>query len=119
MPVGDKFLERLLILDGEIMEVGNGYWVSFKARQVTATTARLHGIKYSLCLFAPNDDRVVCFDNAHPISIGKGPAKKKITLNDHVHRGEMVELYSYTDAETLLVDFWDAVYDYLKKEGVQ
>ncbi len=31
----------------------------------------------------------------------------------------MVELYSYTDAETLLVDFWDAVYDYLKKEGVQ
>jgi len=119
MSAGDKTLERLLLLDGEIIEVGDGYWVNFTAHEIAATATRPHGIKYSLCLFAPNDDRVVCFDNAHQISVGKGPAKKKTTVHDHVHMGKRVKPYSYTDAETLLVDFWDAVYGYLKKEGVQ
>ncbi len=40
-------------------------------------------------------------------------------MKGHVHRGETVKPYGYTGAETLLVDFWAAVYDYLKKEGVQ
>ncbi len=119
MSKNDRTLEGLLILDGDIMEVGGGYWLSLKARQVAITTAIPHGIKYSLCLLTPNDDRVVCFDNAHPINVGKGRAKKITPVNDHVHREGKMRPYEYTDAGTLLVDFWKAVYDYLKKVGVQ
>lgn len=119
MSSDDRALDRLLLLDGEIMEVGDGYWVNIKARLAPATAARPHGIKYSLCLFAPNDDRVVCFDNSHQILVSKGRAKKKTTTSNHVHEEEKLKPYDYTDAETLMVDFWEAVDHHLKKEGVQ
>lgn len=118
MAAEDASLERLLNLDGEIMEVGGGHWIKIDARRVPVTPSRPHGIKYSLCLFAPDDRRVVCFDNAHPVAVGKRPARKRTIARDHVHKGEQVMPYGYTDAESLLVDFWDAVDAYLKKAGV-
>jgi hypothetical protein len=118
MPKEDASLDRLLVLDGEIMDVGGGHWVKIEARRVSAATARPYGVKYSLCLFAPDDRRVVCFDNAHPVAVGKGPARKKTIIADHFHKDGKIAVYAYTDAETLLVDFWDAVDAYLKKAGV-
>jgi aminoglycoside N3'-acetyltransferase len=114
----DRTLERLLALDGEIMEVGGGFWVSIKAHRVEATAERPNGVDYSLCLFTPDKVRVICFDNAHQISVGSGPSKRRTATSDHVHRGKKVKPYNYSDAETLLVDFWDAVYKHLKEEGV-
>jgi len=38
--------------------------------------------------------------------------------SDHVHKAEKIMPYGYTDAESLLVDFWDAVDAYLKKAVV-
>jgi hypothetical protein len=100
------------------MEVGGGFWIKVEAAQVEPTTQRPHGISYSLCLFSPGDERVVCFDNAHPIAVGNGPARKQTDVNDHVHKGERIKPYGYTNAETLLGDFWTEVYAWLKKEGV-
>lgn len=115
MPANERSLERLLLLDGEVLEVGGGYWVSIKAWRVAATADKPYGIKYSLCLFAPDDARIVCFDNSHPVRVGK----RKTIFSDHVHEGGKVKPYAYSDADTLLVDFWDAVYRHLKSEGVQ
>ena len=114
----DATLDRLLILDGDIMEVGGGYLVSIKAHRVAATPARPHGIDDSLCLIGPDDERAICFDNAHPIDVGTGPAKKRTKASDHMHAGEKVTAYDYTDAGTLLTDFWDAVDKLLKEEGI-
>lgn len=118
MPQDDATLDRLLVLDGEIMEVGGGFWIKIDARRVPITSSRSHGVKYSLCLFAPDDRRVVCFDNAHPVTVGKGPARRRTATSDHAHDGGRIVPYGYTDAGTLLVDFWDAVDTCLKKAGV-
>lgn len=119
MPADERSLERLLLLDGEAIELSGGYGVSFKAWRVAATADKPHGVKYSLCLFASDDARVVCFDNSHPVRIRSGPGKRKTTMSDHVHEGGKVRPYIFTDAETLLVDFWDAVYRHLKSEDTQ
>jgi hypothetical protein len=117
-PVDDNTLDRLLDLDGEVMELGGGFWVKIKARRVKPSAARTHGVNYSLCLFGPKDERLICYDNAHPIRIGSGPAKKRTSVRDHAHEREAIRPYVYTSAEGLLVDFWTDVYRILKEEGV-
>jgi hypothetical protein len=118
MAAEDVTLDRLLDLDGEVLEVGGGYWVNITATRVAADTARPFGVAYSLSLFGPDDQTVIRYDNAHPVSIGSGPAKRQSETGDHVHRGGVVKPYAYSDAETLLVDFWNDVYRVLEEEGV-
>src|SRR5664279_3591445 len=59
-------LEYLLGLDGNI-EVQNdaGYWVKMEVSSVAVTAERPHGIRYSLTLHAPDNTRLIGFDNAH------------------------------------------------------
>ena len=116
--VEDGTLDRLLDLDGEIMEVGGGYWVKITASRIAPDTTRPHGVEYSLSLFGPDDETVIRYDNAHPIKIGSGPATRQTETSDHVHKKERLKPYAYCDAETLLVDFWGDVYRVLKEEGV-
>ena len=120
---GDKYnrdggLERLLDLDGLIMEMGEGYCVKIDARRVEPAPGKPHGIDYSLCLFSPDDERLVCFDNAHPVGTGSGPARRLSATRDHVHIGGDAKPYDYTSAEDLMVDFWSAVDRVLKAKGV-
>jgi len=116
---GDPTLERLLDLDDEIMEVGGGYWVQFHASRVPPIEAKPHGVDYSLCLLAPSGSRLVCYDNAHPITTGRPPSRKLSDANDHRHdeKGK-VKPYGYANAEALLSDFWDDVKRVLKAKGI-
>ena len=61
-------LEYLLGLDGNI-EVQNdaGYWVKMEISSVTVMAERSHGIRYSLTLHAPDNTRLIGFDNAHGV----------------------------------------------------
>ena len=61
-------LEYLLGLDGNI-EVQNdaGYWVKMEVANVPVTAERPHGIRYSLTLHAPDNTRLIGFDNAHGV----------------------------------------------------
>ncbi len=100
------------------MEMGGGYWVKIVAHKVEPSEAKPHGIDYSLCLFSSDDERLVCFDNAHPVR-KKGFARPKVvSANDHVHMGKDVESYPYVDAEGLMHDFWEAVDQILAAKGV-
>lgn len=102
------------------MEVGKGFWIGIKAKRVEPTSERPHGIDYSLCFYRPDktDGRLLCYDNAHPIKVGSGPATHLTETHDHVHKGETIKPYPYKNAETLLEDFWTDVDQILKKEGV-
>jgi hypothetical protein len=113
----DATLGRLLDLDGQFIDMRNGYWVKIDARQVAATEARPHGIVYSLCLLGPTWERLVCFDNAHPVSLGTDPARKRTETNDHMHEGKRIKPYDYTNAGQLLDDFWELVFNVLKDTG--
>jgi hypothetical protein len=100
------------------MEVGRGYWVELRATPVPPTPERPHGIDYSLCLLGPEGFRLVCYDNAHPVTIGSGPGKRRMKTGDHRHVRTTVRPYVYKDAETLMQDFWTDVGRVLKEEGV-
>ena len=115
----DSTLDRLLMLHGEVIEIGHGYWVKFEATRIEPSTARPHGVSYALCLLTPDDERIVCFDNAHPIEVGSGPAARHTATNDHQHKGTRVKPYDYRNAEALLVDFWNAVDAALKERGIE
>jgi hypothetical protein len=114
----DATLSRLLELDDEIMEMGKGYWVEIHAARVSPTPDRPHGVDYSLCLLDPDDNRLVCYDNSHAVSVGRAPSRKKSKTRDHKHEREIVKPYDYVSAEKLLEDFWSDVERVLKKEGV-
>jgi hypothetical protein len=116
----DTGLDALLNLDGQVLVVDEqgGYWVKFEVRRVEVTTEKPHGLDYSLTLHARNNERLVGFDNAHPVRQSAGPGGKAKAAYDHKHRLRTVRLYPYRDAAALLADFWAEVDAVLKEKGV-
>ena len=111
----DLALDTLLDLDGITLVVDpeSGFWVRFVVTQVPPTPEKPHGLDYSLTLHGPNGERLVGFDNAH--SVGR---QKRGDPQDHRHRTRTVKPYDYSDAATLLADFWTEVDAVLKEKGV-
>ena len=113
----DPSLDTLLLLDGERFVVESGFWVKFDVVRVEATPERPHGFDYSLTLHDAENERILGFDNAHPIAEGSGPGARTRIEYDHLHKGERVRFYDYRDAATLLSDFWEEA-DRILKERV-
>jgi uncharacterized protein DUF6516 len=111
----DPTLDVLLDLDGQVLVVDpqGDHWVRFTVMRVPATRQKPHGLNYSLTLHGPDGERLVGFDNAHPV--GK---RKRDAPQDHHHRLRTVRPYHYEDAATLLADFWAAVDALLRERGV-
>src|SRR5580700_644031 len=74
---------------------------------------RPHGLDYSLTLHGPDGERLVGFDNAHPVG-----RRKRGEPHDHRHRLRSIRPYEYRDAATLLADFWETVDAVLRERGV-
>jgi hypothetical protein len=113
-------LEGLLSLDGETMELGDGYWVKFRAKQVPPSVQRPHGLEYALTLHAPGARRLVGYDNAHvPNELKERSVKGRQTQTfDHVHyEGRRTRFYDFTTPGRLVEDFWESVDAKLKEEG--
>ena len=91
----------------------HGYWVKFKAMRVEATVERPHGLDYSLTLHGPDNERILGFDNAHPVA-----PKKRGEARDHEHRKKSTLPYHYQTAADLLEAFWTAVDRELKRRGL-
>ncbi len=113
-------LEYLLGLDGNI-EVQNdaGYWVKMEVASVPATAERPHGIRYSLTLHAPDNTRLIGFDNAHgvkPVGSHFKHAGKRFPY-DHRHRHPLDEgvLYEFDTVYQLVSDFYAEVDRVLKE----
>jgi Family of unknown function (DUF6516) len=95
-------------LDGQVLVVDaeTRHWVRFVVRRVAASEVKPHGLDYSLTLHGPDGERLVGFDNAHPVKGQSGPAGRTGSAYDHKHRLKTVRLYEYRDAASLLADFW-------------
>lgn len=114
----DHSLDTLLDLHGQTLFVAEDHWVKFEARRVDVTPERPHGLSYSLTLHDAKGERLVGFDNAHPVSDVKGPGGKSKRKLDHKHRLRTIRPYDYSDAATLLADFWAEVDAVLREKGV-
>ena len=117
----DPTLDVLLDLDGQVLVVDpdGGHWVRFVVTRVAVSPEKPHGIDYSLTLHGPGGERLVGFDNAHPVA-----EQKRGDPQDHRHlpralgRQRTIRAYEYQDAATLLADFWEAVDAVLRERGV-
>jgi Family of unknown function (DUF6516) len=111
----DRSLDTLLLLDGEMFILEGSFWVKFEVKRVSVRPEKPHGLDYSLTLHDGDGERLLGFDNAHPIREGAGPGARARIEYDHKHRGERVRFYDYVDAVSLLTDFWVEV-DLILKE---
>lgn len=111
----DPALDALLDLDGItlVIDPEGGHWVQFVVTEVEPSPGKPHGLDYSLTLHGPKGERLVGFDNAHPV--GK---RERGDPQDHRHRVQTVKPYKYSDAATLLADFWAEVDAVLNERGV-
>ena len=111
----DPTLDLLLDLDGQVLVVdpNGGHWVRFVVTRVPVTPEKPHGIDYSLTLHGPQGERLVGFDNAHPVG-----RRRRGQPQDHRHRLRGIGVYEYRDAAALLADFWNAVDGVLRERGV-
>lgn len=107
----DPTLDTLLHLDGVsfVVEADGACWVKFVVKRVTATPEKPHGLDYSLTLHDSTGKRLLGFDNAHAVQEGSGPGARTRIEFDHRHKGERLGFYFYSDAATLLADFWKEV----------
>lgn len=115
----DPALDDLLFLDGQVLVVDpeGGHWVKFVVHRVPATAEKPHGLDYSLTLHDAAGNRLVGFDNAHPVP--GAASRKKEPSSDHKHRLRTIRPYAYRSAADLLADFWAEVDAVLKEKGVQ
>jgi hypothetical protein len=83
-------LDTLLDLDGLrlVEDPKGGHWVRFVVTRVPATAEKPHGLDYSLTLHGRNGERLVGFDNAHPV--GK---QSRGDPQDHRHRIRTLKPY--------------------------
>jgi hypothetical protein len=117
----DATLDGLLDLDGQMLVVDpkGGHWVRFVVTRVPVSSEKPHGIDYSLTLHGPDGERLVGFDNAHPVA-----KQKRGEPQDHRHTSakpghqRTIRAYEYRDAATLLADFWTTVDAVLREKGV-
>ncbi len=86
------------------------FWVKFDVIEVEVTTDRPHGIKYSLSLHDGNNQRIMGFDNAHPVKVSSGFKGRKFAY-DHVHKtaSDPGTEYTFSNPEQLIADFWDEI----------
>src|SRR5271154_3637566 len=99
-PEHDPGLDALLALDGVVLVVDpNGaHWVKMVVKQVAPSPERPHGISYSLTLHTANGESLVGYDNAHAISTGTGPGRRRNPTHDHHPRHSRTRPYAFSDA---------------------
>ena len=114
-------LETLLELHGLCIAQEGGYWVKFEVFEVTPTSHIPHGVSYSLTLHDKYNQRVMGFDNAHTPKGGKRKRfQGQIIEYDHHHKDEKCKgiPYLFDTPAQLIIDFWKAVNETLKRHGV-
>ena len=109
----DAPMHRLLAYDRRRYWLENGWSVRLRVAEVAVTTGRPHGLKYAFTLHDTDRVRLLGFDNAHGVL--------RAQAYDHQHRfRRTAELagYEFKGADELICDFFDAVEQACRREGV-
>ena len=112
-------LAFLLDFNGRVHWYEQGYSVKFEIKRTEPSALRPHGLRYSFTLHAPEGERLMGFDNAQTVSPTRRYAKRLVEA-DHWHRDETDRgrPYAFTDAATLIGDFFGEVERILTERGV-
>jgi uncharacterized protein DUF6516 len=108
----DHEREVLLSLDGLEFQFAQGYRVRIAAQVVETTSARPHGVKYSLTLHDSTGRRIYGLDNAHAARRSRARFDHR-----HVYGGRRIVAYIYRGPIGLLEDFYREVERILRERG--
>lgn len=113
----DVGLETLLLLNDEIYDQGDGYWVRIEAWKVQSNAHIPHGIRYCLTLHDRYGSRLLGYDNAHAVKPLRRRHYGQRRCYDHKHRHARDKgvPYVFVSAAQLLSDFFDEVDRVLKE----
>jgi Family of unknown function (DUF6516) len=120
MDIPEYALELLLAYDGRRHILETGHFLKFEVRSVGKSERVPHGVAYSFTLHAPSGQRLLGFDNAHPVPHQGSRFVKPPAASDHWHRTSEDEgrPYAFVSVEQLLEDYFAAVEQALKSLGV-
>ena len=87
------------------------YWLKFSVHEVEPSVRVPHGVGYSFTLHSPDGERVLGFDNAHPVPRLGSQLVEAPVASDHWHRdgNDAGRTYEFVSAEKLITDFFLAV----------
>jgi hypothetical protein len=107
----DDGLESLLLMDGMVHYMENGYWWKIEASVTDKTVNRPHGVSYCLTLHDRRNTIIYGMDNAHVPKNRRKGYHGRIVEHDHVHKDEndTGTPYAFINAEQLLTDFLNRV----------
>ena len=113
-------LEYLLSYDGRVHLLASGHYLKFEVRRIEVSERVPHGIGYSLTLHSPDGQRLIGFDNAHPVPHRGSRYVAAPQASDHWHRtiDDEGRPYMFSTVEQLLDDFFDEVERVLGDAGV-
>ena len=109
----DAAMQRLLDYDRRRYWLENGWTIRFRVGRAAQTAARPHGIKYAFTLHDADRGRLLGFNNAHGVA--------RAQAYDHRHRFRRpaaLVAYDFRGADELIGDFFDAVEQACRQEGV-
>ena len=114
----DPSLDTLLLLDGEsfVADKAGKMWVKFDVKAVEVSAHRPHGIKYSLTLHDEDGERILGFDNAHPVKEGTGSGAQTRIEYDHKHKGDRIRFYELNPA---VLPIAQNTFTYIRESGAQ
>jgi hypothetical protein len=120
MPYREETLLTLLAYDGLVYVLECQYWLKFSVRAVEPTDRVPHGVAYSFTLHTSDGERVLGFDNAHPIPRLGNQHLAAPVASDHWHRDgtDPGRPYAFVSAEQLITDFFSAVEKRLSELGL-
>jgi hypothetical protein len=111
--VVDEAMRRLLDFERRRYWLSNGWSIRFRVAEIEASKVRPHGIKYSFTLHDHDGSRLLGFDNAHGVP--------RTETHDHWHRFRRTRqpvAYAFQGADQLIGDFFAAVEQACRQEGV-
>ncbi len=113
------------VLSGVVLAFSYGFpccmarSLSRKAKRTDVTPERPHGLSYSLTLHNEKHERILGFDNAHPVPANRGPSGKQHKFHDHRHKYEKTRIYKFEETSKIISDFYAAVDQIMKERGVK
>lgn len=111
MAYREETLLTLLAYDGLVYMLECQYWLKFSVHEVEPSLRVPHGVGYSFTLHSPEGERVLGFDNAHPVPRLGSQFVDASLVADHWHRDgtDPGRPYEFVSAEQLITDFFSAV----------
>lgn len=94
--------------DGYTFWFEQGYSATFRFWLATEVGENEHPYRYELVLHDPNNERILGYDNAHPVNWKTGMFKHRSEFPDHFHRTKSDKgvPYEFVSISRVLEDFF-------------